>query len=287
MKRTRIMGLCVMAALAVVALSAMAASSASAGTYKYCVKQKKGEYTSSTCGTKSSKPKKGSYELASVEPCVKQKKGEYSNNTCTTKSSKPKKGSYEKVSGLGYTTATGEAKLETPKLGGTVKCSASKGKGSITGPKTATLQVTFTGCETKGVPCESGATPGTIETLGLETSLIDHGEKGLGGKGEPLAGEVWTDIKGLASNGGVQAIFGCEGIGYFKSTGTLAGVDGGVNKLSFTGSTNFENGIGEQDLETAVSSKPTFPPEETLGPFASTEITSSTIKFEKEIEVQS
>jgi hypothetical protein len=287
MKRTRIMGLCVMAALAAFALSAMAASSASAGTYKYCAAMKKGEYSTSTCATKSSKPHKGKYELKSVEPCVKQKKGEYTSSACTTKSSKPKKGTYEKVTGLGYTTATGEAKLETPSLGGTVKCSASKGKGAITGPTTGTLQVTFTGCETKGVPCESGATLGSIETFPLETVLIDHGEKGLGGKGEPLAGEVWTDIKGESAFGGAQAIFGCEGIGYFKSTKTLAGVDGGVNKMSFTGTTNFENGIGEQDLETAVSSSPTFPPAETLGPFASTEVTKSTITFEKEVDVAS
>ena len=94
MKRTRIMGLCVMAALAAFALSAMAASSASAGTYKDCVAQKKGEYTTATCATKSAKAKKGKYEK-------------------TTK--------------RGYTTATGEAKLETPSLGGTVKCSASSG----------------------------------------------------------------------------------------------------------------------------------------------------------------
>ncbi len=287
MKRTRIMGLCVMAALAAFALSAMAASSASAGTYKDCVAQKKGEYTNATCSTKSAKAKKGKYELAPVATCVAMKKGEYTNATCTTKSAKAKKGKYEKATKLGYTTATGEAKLETPSLGGTVKCSASKGAGAITGPTTGTLQVTFTGCETKGVPCESGATLGAISTFPLETVLIDHGTKGLGGKGEPLAGEVWTDIKGTAANGGIQAIFGCEGVGYLRSTGTLAGVDGGVNKLSFTGTTNFENGLGEQDLETAASANPTFPAGETLGPFASTEVTKSTITFEKEVDVAS
>jgi hypothetical protein len=275
------------AALAVLALGAMAASSASAGTYKHCVAQKKGEYTTATCGTKSPKAHKGHYELASVEACVAQKKGEYTTNTCSTKSPKAHKGHFEKVGGRGYTTSTGTADLETPSLGGTVACSASTGAGEITGPKTATLQVTFTGCETKGDKCESGSTPGSITTLPLETTLIDNPEKGLGGKGSPLPGEVWTDIKGTAADGGVQAIFGCTSVGYFESTGTLAGVDGGLNKLSFTGSTNFENGIGEQDLETAVSSNPTFPPAETLGPFASTEITFSTIKFEKEVEVQS
>lgn len=287
MKRTRIMGLCVMAALAVVAFGAVAASSASAASYKYCAAMKKGEYTTATCGTKSPKAHKGKFELKAVEACVAQKKGEYTTNTCTTKSTKAHKGKFEKVGARGYTTATGEAKLETPSLGGTVKCSASKGAGEITGAATGTLQVTFTGCETKGVPCESGATLGAITTLALETILIGHGEKGLGGKGEPLAGEVWTDIKGEAVNGGIQAIFGCEGIGYFRSTGTLAGVDGGVNKLAFSGTTNFENGIGEQDLETAVSSSPSFPPAETLGPFASTEVTKSTITFEREVDVSS
>jgi hypothetical protein len=287
MKRTRIMGLCVMAALAAFALSAMAASSASAAAYKVCVAQKKGEYTTATCATKSAKAKKGKFELAEVKTCVAQKKGEYTTATCATKSAKAKKGKFEKATKLGYTTATGEAKLETPSLGGTVKCSASKGVGQITGGKTASLQVTFTGCETKGVPCESGATLGTIETFPLETTLIGHGEKGLGGKSEPLAGEVWTDIQGEAAFGGDQAIFGCEGIGYFRSTGTLAGVAGGINKLSFTGTTNFENGIGEQALETAVSSSPTFPAGETLGPFASTEVTKSTNTFEKEVDVTS
>jgi hypothetical protein len=287
MKRTRIMGLCVIAALAAFALSAIAAASASAGTYKVCVAQKKGEYTTSTCGTKSAKPKKGKFELAPLATCVAQKKGEYTTNTCSTKSAKPKKGKFEKATKLGLKSSTKEAALETPSLGGTVKCSASTGAGALTGPTTGTLQVTFTGCETKGVPCESGATIGTIETLPLETKLIDHGEKGLGGTGEPLAGEVWTDIKGTVADGGVQAIFGCEGVGYFRSTGTLAGVDSGVNKLSFTGTQNFENGIGEQGLLTEVSSSPAFNPAETIGPFASTEVTKGTVTFEKEVDVAS
>src|SRR5580700_3063206 len=106
MKRTRIMGLCAVAALAAFVLSATATSSASAGTYKYCAAQKKGEYTTATCATKSAKAKKGHFELKSVEACIAQKKGEYTTNTCTTKSAKPKKGHFEKVSGRGYTSST-------------------------------------------------------------------------------------------------------------------------------------------------------------------------------------
>jgi hypothetical protein len=291
MKRTRIMGLCVMAAMAAFAMSAIAASSASAGTYYTCSAQKKGEYTNSTCTTKDAKAKKGTYELVVVSPCVAQKKGNYTEAGCKTvaeKKGKPDhKGKYETATKLNISSVTGAAKLETPELGGTVSCTASTGTGELTGGKTATDVTTFTGCETKGAKCESAGEPeGTIKTLLLETTLIDNGEKAPDGS-SPLAGEVWTLFKGTAADGGVQAVFGCAGVGYFETTGTLVGVDGGVNTPSTTGTLNFELGLGEQGLKTEVSSGPEFKAGETLGPFASTERVKATVTYEKVVDVKS
>ena len=127
MKRTRIVGLCLAAALAVVAFSAMAASSASAGTYYWCTAQKHGNFTESGCKT------------------VAEKKGKPDH-----------KGGFELSSGRKFTDTTGKAKLATPDLGPSdVECTGSTSSGEITGPTTGTDQVSFTGCTFEGKKCES------------------------------------------------------------------------------------------------------------------------------------
>ena len=138
MKRIRIVGLCLAAALTVVAFSAMAASSASAGTYYWCTAQKKGNFTESGCKTvaekKGAPDHKGSFELTKVEACVAQKKGNFTESGCKTVAVKTKKGvstpdhkgTFELTSGRKFTDTTGSAKLATPDLGpNDVECTAS------------------------------------------------------------------------------------------------------------------------------------------------------------------
>jgi hypothetical protein len=292
MKRKRIAGLCLVAVFALGAMFA-AAGSASAAEYKWCQPQKKGEYTNSTCTTKSSKPKKGKFEIVPVQACAAQKKGEYTTSSCTTKSSKPKKGKFEKTTGRKFTTTTGTASLETPKLGGTIECASSEGTGEITGPKTATEQVDFHECQTKKLPCSNVAGKADIVTFQLHAVLIGHGEKGPGGKipgepragEEPLSGEVWTNIAGEGP-GGLSSAFGCEKTGFIRTGGTLSGVDGGANlgKLASSGTTDFELGIGEQNLETEASAEESFGT--FAGPFYSTERTLGTVVGEKPTEIK-
>src|SRR4030081_2190263 len=105
MRRTRIVGLCLLAALAV---SAMAAASASAklefGQCRQLNKgtvpaAKHGAYADGTCTKlfeKKGKPvAKGNFEWypGPAQTCYAEKKGgEYTDAGCTAKSSKPKKG---------------------------------------------------------------------------------------------------------------------------------------------------------------------------------------------------
>jgi hypothetical protein len=292
MKRTSMLGLCVVAALAAFAISAMAASSASAGTYYWCVAQKKGNYNAG-CATKSSKPKKGKAELAEVKLCVAKKKGVYENSSCTTVDPKKGKGKYEKVAGPKVTASTGEAVLTTPDLGsGAVKCKASTTTGEITGAKTDSERVTFTGCEFETLPCESAganSTPsgksGVIITNLLDSKLIDHGEKGPSGL-EPATGEVWDSLTS-SEHEPYQAEFNCAGVVFLRSSGTISGVytAGSVNKLSTSATELFEKGKGEQDLGTeAIEEKGNW-----VGPFPSNEqvIGGAAITTSPAVEVRS
>jgi hypothetical protein len=185
MKRTRMMGLCVVAAMAVIAFSAMAASSASASSFYKCVAQKKGEYTTSTCATKSVKAKKGHFEKKLLAACLAQKKGEYTTSTCATKSAKPKKGHFEKAKLLGFSTVGGAAKLKTPGFGsGEIVCTSSTGTGKYLDSKNASFQIKFEGCTFEGLKCQSfgpnstpSGTPGIIETNLLNAKLLGNPEE--------------------------------------------------------------------------------------------------------------
>jgi hypothetical protein len=256
MKRKSMFGLCVVAALAAFAISAMAASSASAGTYYSCQAKKKGKYTTGTCLTLA-KPNKGKFEKLPVSTCVAKKKGKYTTGTCTVLA-KPNKGKFEKVAGPKFTATTGPAELTTPAFGaGAVKCKASSTVGEITGAKTDTERVTFTGCEFEGLPCESAgenSTPsgkaGVIITNLLDSKLIDHGEKGPSG-GEPAVGEVWDNLIS-SEHEPYSSEFNCAGVVFLRTAGSISGAytAGSVNVLSATSTLLFEKGKGEQDLET-------------------------------------
>jgi hypothetical protein len=72
-----------------------------------------------------------------------------------------------------FTAKSGLAKLETVK-GAVISCTADKGAGEVTGPKTGTVVITFSGCEfvALGLPCNTvGAPPGEIATTTLVVTL--------------------------------------------------------------------------------------------------------------------
>ena len=263
MRRVKVVGpLMVMAAFL---LGAMASSSASAGTYYWCKAIKKGEYTNSTCTTKSFKHEKGKYELTPVATCEAQKKGEYTNRTCTTKSSKPKKGKYDKTKLRGYASTGGKAELATPAFGpGKVICRANTVKGEITGATTDVDRVTFTGCEFEGLPCKSegpnstpSGTSGVIETNLLDGRLVDNPEtitflNAETNKEEtkgPAVGEVWEELKS-SEHEPYWSQFNCGGVVYLRTTGQDTGVftASTVNHLSTTGGLEFKAGIGADGL---------------------------------------
>jgi hypothetical protein len=246
MKRISIAGLCLMAVFAFGAVVASSAMATETAEYGQCLALKKGEYTTGTCTTKSSKPHKGKYEWYPGKPatCIAMKKGEYTTNTCSTKSSKPHKGKYEKEPGSKFTSTTGPGELETPALAGPVKCKKSKGSGEITGVKTGTDQTTFEECETNSKPCQSGVTTGVIVTQPLETTIIGHSDTGFG-SGKPVAGEVWTQFSGVGGSSAYSSEFECTGTGKVRTHGW---VDAKTTPLDIMGTSStfeFANGIGE------------------------------------------
>jgi hypothetical protein len=274
MKRIKIVGLCLVAAFA---FSVMVAANASAGTYEWCKPMKKAVYSDSKCehvAEKKGKPShKGAYEKEAVQACVAQKKSVYSDSKCehiAEKKGKPShKGGFEKTTGRTYTGLGGPGALSTPAFGsGKVKCSGATTAGEITGPKTDTDRVTFTGCSFEGLPCESIApngTPshasGTIVTNLLDSRLIDNPEtvtwvNAKENKTEttgPAVGEVWNELKSSEKEP-YQVEFACGGVVYLRTIGAISGAysPASVNVLSTTNSISYEVGVGAQGLLTEV-----------------------------------
>src|ERR1700741_1577070 len=74
---------------------------------------------------------------------------------------------------VGFAAKSGATKLETVK-GAVITCTADTGAGEVTGPKTGTVTITFSGCEfvTLGLPCNTvGVPPGEIVTTTLVMTL--------------------------------------------------------------------------------------------------------------------
>ncbi|MEA2217122.1 MAG: hypothetical protein QOK19_2683 [Solirubrobacteraceae bacterium] len=70
-----------------------------------------------------------------------------------------------KESGSGSTLASAS--------GTELTCTASSGKGKLTGPKALTQRTTYSGCETAGATkCQSGKTPGEIKSAKLTGTLV-------------------------------------------------------------------------------------------------------------------
>ncbi len=225
-----------------------------AAEYGQCVPQKNGNYSEAMCqtvATRKGKPDhRGKWEFVPgpAPSCVAKKKGEYTNSECTTKSVKAKKGRFEKEPGPGYTSTTGTVTLASSALGSSVVCAGGTGTGEITGPQTGVETITFTGCEMSGKPCMSEGpdsapshAAGVIITNLLDTRLVG-----------PVSGQVWTE---LVSSGHEPYLveFGCKGP-LFRAIGSLSGVQAGdVNAPSFTSTTTFAIGEGEQALYTELS----------------------------------
>jgi hypothetical protein len=224
MKKLRIIGMAFVVALA---LSAIVASTAMAGEYGRCVK-------------------------------LETSTGRYENAGCTTKSGSHT-GKYEWHAGPGakpgYISATGVAKLKS--AGGEIECKASTDAGKITGATTDTDTITFTGCvliATAGKCHSAGQAAGTIKTNLLDTSLLDHGTKGLSGL-EPKEDEVWTQFVS-SENEPYQAQFECEPGILFRVSGSLSCNTTPVNVMTTTLSLTCEEAakkLGEQDLITEIS----------------------------------
>jgi hypothetical protein len=165
-----------------------------------------------------------------------------------------------------FTGTLGAAFLEG-KSGTKITCLAGTAVGEVTGPTTTKGNVTtFTGCETSGFKCESGATEGVIVTNVLEGTLgnVTATLPGIrlfseaGGRGAELAGfscaggAVPVKVKGSV----IGSLSGSSG------TTVAAGKLGLSQKLSFAETKGIQKYIkflvgqgeaGEEQLESSVS----------------------------------
>jgi hypothetical protein len=136
----------------------------------------------------------------------------------------------------------GAAFLEGKTSKSKISCTAGTATGEITGPtKTVNNVTTFTGCESGGFPCKSGATEGVIETAKLEGVLgnvtatapgIRLFAPGEGGK-SPKTGSLATftcaggAVNVVVSGSVIGALSGAQG------TKVEEGKFGASNKLTF------------------------------------------------------
>jgi hypothetical protein len=268
MRRTRIVGLCLVAALAV---SAMAAASASAklefGQCRALNKgtvpaAKHGVYADGTC-TKLSEKKgkpvaKGNFEWypGPAATCYAQKKGEYTDAGCTAKSSKPKKGTFEKQACSGKCNAITTQSLTEPYLESEptpgkpekIECKTVSGLNTeIISPTQIVGIARYTGCTTKvsAGSCQNTATEGEL----LSNEII--------GEPEEKGGKVWINYAsrkpGPAKTGKQYLIeFECAKIVKLRAEGHSAGVvKGGINLMSKSFTNEFARsieGIAGQEL---------------------------------------
>jgi len=176
MKRFKMVGLIV---VAVFALGAVMASGAQAGKFGTCVKKASGNYTEKTCETLASPAGSGKYEFV---PNVKKIK---------------------------FFSQGGESKLKG--AAGEIVCKHGTDEGEIINGTENIDKFTFYECSLKPfeLPCKNaeveievgkGKTAkkekvGVIITFTLKSKLVDHGEKGPGGKKEPAEKEVWNSMQ--------------------------------------------------------------------------------------------
>lgn len=257
MKRVRIVGLCLLAA---VALSAMAASSAYAGEYGKCTKTKEVD---------------------------KQYTGNYTNRNCTSVSyTGHGKSEYEWYalgsSGFpGPVSITGSTKVATSESAfGNFTCKKSTSTGELTGPKAGTEVITYTGCEASKEKEKSEGEPGgTIKTNLLDSRLVDHGET-AGGK-EPAEGEVWNC---LTSSEDEPYLSEYEWSRVkVREKGEACAVVTGTDQMGTKTTETFGKNTAPQDLELEYSLNEGADWE---GPIGMTRVTTATVKTTAKMEVK-
>jgi hypothetical protein len=280
MKRIHLLGVCLVAMMALVAVSM--ASTASAGEFFFCspVAKKTGKYADAKCTTLKEKNGKaaGNFEKLSVSPCINvgKKKGRFADSACTVPDEKKGKpaGSFEtcfKTGKCKYSSTGGEATLSTPAFGkNNVTCKANTDVGEVTGNFTDTDRVIFTGCEFLGLPCQSSGPnstpsgkPGVIITNLLDSKLIDFPEKYpvVNQKFEleeigPVEGEVWDRLVS-SEHEPFSSEFECGGVVFLRTQGSDAGAytKASLNKLSETAEVNFEDTHGQGLMTEALNEK--------------------------------
>jgi hypothetical protein len=132
-----------------------------------------------------------------------------------------------------FTSTSGEGRLET--VGGeAIECTADTNKGAITGPKTATLEVSFTGCKAFGiVNCTSkGAKSGELMIPG--TVMLGF-----------IKATTPLEVGGAFTISGTQK-FRCSGLIEVEVEGTGVGKVAPINTSSVTGHLNFAQALGVQ-----------------------------------------
>lgn len=198
---------------------------------------------------------------AELGRCVGTPNGEYANEGCTDQAALPHSGGFEWVAPPSSFTGTGGVLVgEVPSVLAVTTCSSGSATGTITGPKTSQVVDTYVGCESGGAKCHSlnTATAGEIRTFTLEGTLIEHGEKGLGGA-EPGPGEVWAEF---ANQHGSEAplwdTYQCEGGGYALLKQWLATSVAPLNEMTTSITQDYEGGKGEQSLLSTYCEKSNF-----------------------------
>jgi hypothetical protein len=260
MRRTRIVGLCLLAAFAA---GAMASASASATLeFGQCKALKAGTtpaikhgvYATGTCTKlfeENKKPvAKGNYEWypGPAQTCYALQKGEYNDAGCTQKSSPKKTGHYEKQQCVGKCNGVTTASLTEPYLESEptpgkpekIECKAVSGINTeIISPTQIVGIARYTGCTTKvsAGSCQNTATEGEL----LSSEII--------GEPEEKAGKVWINYSsrkpGPAKNGKEYLInFECAKIVKLRAEGHSAGVvKGGINLMSKSFTNEFARSI--------------------------------------------
>lgn len=178
-----------------------------------------------------------------------------------------KAGIGEVVNKVNFTGTLGVAFLEG-QSGTKISCAGGTATGEVTGPTTAKNNITtFTGCETSGLKCESGATEGVIVTKVLQGTL--------GGITATLPGlRLFSEAEG---KGGKLAEFSCAGgavpvLVRGSVIGSLSGANGTLpsngkfaasNKLTLAEAKGIqkyskflEGEGGTEQLEASVSGNP-------------------------------
>jgi hypothetical protein len=179
--------------------------------------------------------------------------GDYENGGCTkpspTKAGKynwaPGPGTAGRFTGVAAVPLSGPAViLESTRNKHQTTCQAETDAGEITGPKTETVNVTLTGCESgPSVPCQSdGAAAGEIRTYALEgeIGLIKGGEK-------PTAG---IDLKPTGAAAPFLASYECANFsGHILVQGSVIGQIMALNAMNVKHTLTFSQTKGVQKPE--------------------------------------